>query len=476
MMLRSPLRPLVLSFGTLLAACAASEPPPPPEPVAPAPKAVEPIVEKSVEPTCEPLTFEVPPLDDSVIAAKPQPLVDPTGEGMNHFYERLARLMRGRAKDHVRIGVYGDSNMTMDWITGTMRRDIQQKLRDGGHGFIALGRPWTHYHHMDVVQELSTSFQSYAVTTKPTGDGGYGYAGIVSESAYPSSKVRISTAGPESPIGKTASRFDVYYMKGPRQGAFEMKANGKTLATLDGFANERSVGVYRAEVPDGPQQFDMVVSTPKWTRLLGGVVERSEPSVVIDSLGVGAMNTRCITLQDPRLAEPMIKFRRYDLVVLMTGTADIFELDKVPEYVANVVETHRKARPGVSFLLVSPPDRGVSKTTQKLLAVGAQRLELASSLKTGHWDLLQAMGGPTSMMTFIRKQYALPDQIHFSEAGGRWVGRRLLNALSQGFADYLKAHPRAGCDEAGIEELEPWPAGSHDEAVASQAVAVKAVR
>ena len=45
-----------------------------------------------------------------------------------------------------------------------------------------------------------------------------------------------------------------------------------------------------------------------------------------------------------------------------------------------------------------------------------------------------------------------------------------------GFADYLSAHPRAGCDEAGIEELEPWAAGSHDEAVASQAVAVKALR
>jgi len=468
----------LLALGALLALAACAERQLPPEPAA-APKPPKPApapVAQTSEPSCEPLTFEVPTLDDSVISAPPQPLVDPTGEGMNHFYERLARLLRGRAKDHVRIGVYGDSNMTMDWITGTMRRDIQQKIRDGGHGFIALGRPWTHYHHMDIVQELSTSFQSYAVTTKPTGDGGYGYAGIVSESAYPSSKVRISTAGPDSPIGKTASRFDVYYMKGPRAGAFEMKANGKTLATLDGFADERSVGVYRAEVPDGPQQFDMVVSTPKWVRLLGGVVERRDPSVVIDSLGVGAMNTRCITLQDPRLAEPMIKFRRYDLVILMTGTADIFELDKVPGYVTTVVETHRKSRPGVSFLLVSPPDRGVSKTTQKLLAVGKQRLELAHTLKTGHWDLLAAMGGPTSMMKFIRKQLALPDQIHFSEPGGRWVGRRLLNALSQGFANYLAAHPRAGCDEMGIEELEPWSAGSHDAAVASQAVAVKAVR
>jgi len=194
-------------------------------------------------------------------------------------------------------------------------------------------------------------------------------------------------------------------------------------------------------------------------------VERQQPSVVIDSLGVGAMNTRCITLMDPRLAEPMVAFRRYDLVILMTVPGHIFEIDKVPGYVKYVVDLHRKSRSTTSFLLVSPPDRGVSRTTRSLLAVGKQRLELANELGTGHWDLLHAMGGPTSMMTFIRKQLALPDQIHFSEPGGAWVGRRLLHALSQGFADYLKTLDLAEGDVTGVPELEPWPAGSHDDKV-----------
>ncbi|NUP06086.1 MAG: hypothetical protein HOW73_08510 [Polyangiaceae bacterium] len=412
-------------------------------------------------PVCEPLTVDVPALDDSMHQADELPIVDPTGRGLKSFHERLARLVRGRAKDHVRIGIYGDSNMTLDFIAGPMRRDLQLRYGDAGHGFIALARPWSHYRHMDVVQEVDVAFTSYAITTKPTGDGAYGYAGIASESPSIGARVRVATAPEGSPVGTRASRFDVFYLTGPRRGDFDVEVDGTSVASLSSEAEGRGVGIHRVEVEDGAHTFDSVIKSAKYVRFLGGVLERSKPGVVVDQLGVGAMSTRCIPMEDPAVSAPMLAFRRYDLVVLMTGTSDIYDLDKAPGYVREVVALHRSVNEDVSFLLVAPPDRGVSHAMNKLVTLGAQRKALASEIGVAFWDLLGAMGGPTSMMTFIRKGMALPDQIHFTEKGGAWVSKRLTRALLASFDAYVRNHPRAGCDEAGVEELEPWPKGSH---------------
>lgn len=450
-------------IALVLAGCA-SRPiePAPAEPPLPEPAVAE-APPAPTGPICEPLTLDVPALDDSVIAAPDVPLFDPTQGGMKTFHERLARLVRGRAKDHVRIGIYGDSNMTMDYIAGPMRRDLQKRFGDAGHGFIAMARPWTHYRHMDVVHEVGAAFTSYAVTTKPTGDGAYGYAGIVGESPAVGAKVRIATAPEDAPVGQRASRFDVFYLTGPRRGRFDVLVDGETHASIDTEAEQRGVGVHRVEVEDGPHAFDSVIRSPRYVRFLGGVLERKAPGIVVDQLGVGAMSTRCIPLEDPAISAPMLAYRRYDLVILMTGMADIYELDKAPGYVKEVVELHRSAKLDVSFLLIAPPDRGVSHATNKLLTLAKQREALASEIGVAYWDWIAAMGGPTSMMTFIRKAYALPDQIHFTEKGGAWVSRRLTRAILADFARYVRENPRAGCDEAGLAELEPWPEGGHDE-------------
>ncbi len=41
-----------------------------------------------------------------------------------------------------------------------------------------------------------------------------------------------------------------------------------------------------------------------------------------------------------------------------------------------------------------------------------------------------------------------PDLTHFDREGGAWIGERLTLALWRAFADYLAAHPQAGCAPA----------------------------
>jgi hypothetical protein len=406
---------------------------------------IAPVVERVADaPACEPLAVDVPEIQAAPIDVALPPLVD-DGHTLAPFYERLARLARGGARDHVRIAVYGDSNMTMDFITGEMRRVLQRRYGDGGHGFVALGKPFSHYRHMDVKHHVRFGFASYAVSTKPLGDGGYGFSGIAAQSLQRGGITAVATADAPSPVGRAVSRVDFFYLKAPRFGAFEVRVDGAPGAPIDTRADAMSLGVHHLDLPDGPHAFDVVSDSVHPVRLLGAALERDRPGIVVDSLGVGSMNTKCMTRERPEINEPMLARRHYDLVVFMHGTNDAFTRADVPEYLAEVVAVHRAALPGVPILIVTPPDRGKTASFRLNELVVAQRREIARSLGTAFWSLFDAMGGQGSMARFYALRLAMSDGIHFNERGGAWVGDRLVALLLGGLRAYVAEHPDAGC-------------------------------
>src|SRR5439155_23313057 len=93
-----------------------------------------PTTGNSVAPVCPPMDMELTKafeLDTKTLKTVPPEILD-EHHVLAHFYERIAELARGTANDHVRIGMYGDSNMTMDYITGEMRRTLQARFGDAG--------------------------------------------------------------------------------------------------------------------------------------------------------------------------------------------------------------------------------------------------------------------------------------------------------------------------------------------------------
>ena len=75
---------------------------------------------------------------------------DATGHALDSFYATLART-RGREPGAItRILHYGDSVITSDYVSGTMRRRFQAEFGDAGHGFILVANPWEWYFHNDV--------------------------------------------------------------------------------------------------------------------------------------------------------------------------------------------------------------------------------------------------------------------------------------------------------------------------------------
>jgi len=405
------------------------------------PAAMEPRV-------CESLQAELPELIETKIDVAVPSIVDPE-HSLGPFYERVARLLRGESTDHVRIAVFGDSNMTMDWITGEMRRTLQAIYGDGGHGYVALGRPWEWYRHMDVRSGHDPrDFTPFAVSTHPSPEAAYGFAGIAARSERRGAVTWVATAAEPAPVGTRASRLDVYYLEKPHGGSFEIRVDGKVMAQVSTRSAERRAGFRDIGLPDAPHKIELVATTVDPVTLFGVTLERDTPSFVIDSLGVGAVSGPLLLRQNAKIMRAALAHRRYDLIALLLGSNQVWPV-RYEAQMAELIARFREAIPGVPILLMTPVDQVESlkawRSTADVRLVSRQHAHIARDNKCAFWDFRGAMGGNASMVRFMTVGMGQADGIHLTQKGGRYMGRRLTYALMREVDQWLSAHHETSC-------------------------------
>jgi hypothetical protein len=409
------------------------------------------VVTEPQKEVCQPIeksAYDLGPLDTKLVSTPLPPVVDESND-LAPFYERLARLARGKAKDHVRIAVYGDSNMTMDYISGSMRRVLQGKFGDGGHGYVAMARPWGWYHHLDVKQELSESrWTKISTSTDHVRDGHYGFANVATESDKPGAWSWVATADDTQPIGKSVSSVDVFYMKRPQGGSFTIKVDGEKQRDVSSASSEATAAFEHFDMADGPHKIEVVVNSGN-VRLFGASMERQTPSVIVDSLGTGALNYEQMMHVSDESRDPMLKRRKYDLVVFLIGT-NLFAPAYHEKWMEKDIGAIEAAVPKTPILILSPPDlelhRDDTHTDPRIVSLAKQLEGIAKRHQWGYWNFWQGMGGDMSIIKFAKQGYAAWDLVHLTHDGGFLMGNRFAHALMEGLDGYLKAHPEAGCE------------------------------
>jgi hypothetical protein len=374
----------------------------------------------------------VPPIED--------------GDRLAPFYERLARTLRGTAVDHVRIGVYGDSNGCQDFLTGEMRRWLQTRWGDAGHGYLALGKPWNWYIHRDVRHGMDRElWTSYVVSSRPAPDAYYGHGLIAAESSLRGATTWFATADDDAIVGRTVSRVEIWYLKSPRGGAFDVVIDGAKEETIDTRASAVSAAFRTIELADAPHKVTIVPRGGAPVRLLGATLERGgSPSFVVDALSVGAANWRTMLREDMALDRTTLEHRGYGILVLHMGTNTWTNEPKRAESMRAVLARLREEVPDVPLLVMSSPDHATNAELIASILTPEQR-SIAHDLGAAFFDFHAAMGGIGSMQAFFRNKMAMNDVVHFNEAGGAFMGRRVLYALWRDFSRWLATHPDAGC-------------------------------
>jgi lysophospholipase L1-like esterase len=390
----------------------------------------------------------------TTVVKTPVPDIEDPTHSLASFYDRIAELERGGATKRLRIGMYGDSNLTSDFISGHLRRVLQARYGDGGHGWISLSRPWGSYRHEDVVQAgFWNMFKLWAPTTHVSPDKQYGFANMAAESReIGASAWAATTKDAKAKVGQKVSHFELHYLKQKYGGSFTVQVDKKDVKTIDTKAPSFELGIDELDVDEGPHEIRCVVKGDGLVRLFGTSLDRAstepgKPGVQLDSLGAGALNYERLTWVASDTRKVGLEKRGYDLVILWLGMNVMF-VPPNKEFAKQFIGDLKAALPHTPILVMGPGDTakdGETKSDRRIIAVVKQMREVAQETGVAFWDFREAMGGEASIIGFTKRGLTGEDHIHFGPEGSRLMGDRFLCSMQAALANHITEHPRAGC-------------------------------
>ncbi len=376
-----------------------------------------------------------PPVDGAAIE-------DPSGRALSALHEALRRARDGRGQ--ARLLFFGASHTASDLYTGVVRRLLQRRFGDAGHGFVMPARPWTHYRHADIVLESTNTWHTDRVG-KPDDrqDGWYGLAGMSVSSASRRDHGRVGTTV-ENEVGRRAGLFDLYFLRQPGGGTVEVRLDGRRVRRVRTGGERVEPGYATFRVRDRGHVLEVQPLGDGEVRLFGLVVERPVAGVVVDTLGIPGSRAADMLRWDPDLWREHVRRRAPDLVALAYGTNESGD-DEVPieDYEASLREVLarvREAAPGASCLLIGPSDRpvrladGALAARPRTLQINEVQRRLAFEHGCGFFDLLDFTGGPLSLAAWAAADppLAQPDLVHLTKEGYERLGRAIAGALLRG--------------------------------------------
>jgi len=397
-------------------------------------------------------TATLPELDEKVRSTlRATAIEDPSGHGLDAFYVRLARTQDREAGAVTHILHYGDSMIASDYVSGTVRRRLQARFGDAGHGFILIANPWDWYFHNDVRHGSNGDWSASRITGPWTTDGLYGLGGV-SFSNYGGAVAWVGTAS-RGDFGRRASGLDLYYLEQPGGGDVEIRVrNGPTVR----FSTQGETKVSRVRpvrFADGDATVAVRAMGRGPVRLFGVALERDGPGVVYDALGLHAARAALWRQQNRAHWKEQFALRDPALIIVQYGTneSDQGNLDR-EEYgrtLGKFLDELRELAGRASLLVVAPLDRAGRKDgrlTSKPVLVDLVAIQRRTALERGipFWNTFEAMGGEGSLGRWwkARPQLAGDDWTHPTPRGAEVIGDLLSDAILQAFEAWRERHAR----------------------------------
>lgn len=370
------------------------------------------------------------------------PVRDPGGHALDAFRAALKRV--GKHKGQARLAIYGASHTAADLWTGELRRRLQDRYGDAGHGFVFPIRWNVGYRHQDLQVESSRGWLVWRhKKDDPQPIGDFGYAGLAATSADPADEAVVRTTV-DNEHGRLASRLELWVRTAPDGGTLLVDVDGKVekIATV---SDKPQAAFHVWKVRDGAHTLRIAPAGDGPVTIYGMVMERAVSGVIVDQLGIPGMRADIQLHWQEDTWRDQIRRRHPDLVVLAYGTNDVGDDDEPIETYADtwrkVLTRLKTAVPQASCLLVGPTDRlgkdalGHKRTLPRTEAVIATQQKIAAEFGCGHWDAQAAMGGPGSMTAWRKAKLAATDDVHLDRAGYAW--------LAELFEAALLRHPKA---------------------------------
>lgn len=359
-------------------------------------------------------------------SARAESIEDTSGQALASFRASIERVRQG-SPTLSRVVQFGDSHTANDLWTGALRRGLQARFGDGGHGFVIPGRPWAQYRHLDVGHAYNDRYWKVSrlrpATPTPVP---FGLGGVVLDARQDGARLRVLTSR-RGEVGRAVSMFDLFFQVQPGGGSIRARIDGKLIVTMSTDMEKAAPAFRRFEVPDGSHHLELDAVGRGPVRIYGVVLERRGPGVVVDSVGVPGLRAENLLMSEGALLKAHLVRRNPDLIILAFGAVEAnhpgFEAAGYAETVARVVEHVKIGAPAASCLILGPIDRarrikgGGWESLPTLPAITAAQREAAKSAGCAFWDTRAAMGGEGSILRWYEEGLTLRDRIHLNRRG-----------------------------------------------------------
>jgi len=374
-------------------------------------------------------------------AAIEGPVASPEALPLGRFYRSLSALEQKARTDHVRILWLGDSHTAADYLTGAVRRLLEQRFGSGGPGFLRVGASPYRHDGVKVVREGRFRVEPEPPSRRTTeGDRTFGTAGLrtlpVDDRAR--AEVRVDPKRAQGSV-----RYELLFDL-PPGARFRVTLGANRTVVRDAAALPRVAGSpilrqrFEAPAADG-FTLDDFDGAP---RFYGVIAEGTGPGVVLDTSGIDGARLATVLAWDPAVLAAELAARPPELVVVAFGTNEAFDnrrADASKAEVEELVARLRRGAPQADCLVVGPPD-AASPDLTSLPRVSEIEVALrggAEAVGCGFFSLRGAMGGDGGFARFLRESppLARADRVHLTPAGyvklGEALGNELLSAYDR---------------------------------------------
>jgi lysophospholipase L1-like esterase len=382
------------------------------------------------------------------LETKPGEIEDPSGKALRNFFISLEKTET--ADGQTRISHYGDSPITNDGITSTVRKKLQQRFGDAGHGFVLTAKPWAWYGHQGVGMEASSAWKSEPMFIS-RGDHLFGFGGASFTTSAANATATFKAVS-EGEIKHEVSSFDIYYLAQPNGGEFDVEIDGAKQTRISTASDATKSSFYRIETQQGAQTLTLRTVGNGEVRMFGVVLANQVKGVQYDSLGVnGAFIGLLANYLDEQHWIEQLRHRKPDLVIIGYGANESqFETLNMTQYERDTRETVRRIRealPDVSIMLLGPMDRGMRGTGGQIITrpmikkLTAYQRKLAAELNCAFFDTFTAMGGEGTVARWFETRPRLMggDFTHPTAQGSEIVGTLIYEAIIKAYEDFKEA-------------------------------------
>ncbi len=357
----------------------------------------------------------------------------------------------------IRLTFFGASHTAGDFWTGHIRRVLQARYGDIGHGFVMPVAMSKGSRGSDLNLCSSGEWvRDYVGKEDGWGDPYYGL-GMTVSSDDPSHFSWLETTH-QNPIGRRFSQAHIFTLGQFGGGSLLTQIDRNPPLLLSTSKEEPQLLHTRIDLTSNAHRLTVSPAGDGTVRFLGVSIEDSGPGVLVDAIGIRGRQANTWLKWDDDLLRDMLSIMQPNIVVLAYGTNEAndsdYSMDNYERDLRAVLDKLKRVHPNDACILVGPSDRGtqnsafIRKSDQYLVW---ERTQLVAEIQRRvspdfgcvFWDWQQATGGVGSMIAW---KYTVPalasaDLIHFTAKGYQVSGDLFIQALDDA-AEHFTTRPR----------------------------------